>query len=82
MSFYVKLQGKEVLEKSLIFPPQILYEPWKWQGWIPCQAFLGLINFESRGGGGGGTPYDDQHKEALARKLTNPPSALPWLPTD
>ena len=34
MSFYVKLQGKEVLEKiilvfekSLIFPPKILYEP-------------------------------------------------------
>ena len=53
MSFYVKLQGKEVLEKSLIFPAQILYEPWKWQGWIPCQAFLGLINFESRGGGRG-----------------------------
>jgi len=36
MSFYVKLQGKDglekiilVLEKSLIFSLKILYEPWK-----------------------------------------------------
>ena len=35
MPFYVKLQGKEVLEKimlvlemCLIFSPKILYEPW------------------------------------------------------
>lgn len=39
MSFYVKFRGKEVLEKmilvlekSLIFDPKILYEPWFWRG--------------------------------------------------